>query len=243
MSAEVGRRVFVGSVVAGLPMLGGGVPGALAQRAQPGARRRDPILAQITAEMKAAVRAASRSGSGEHPRRLAASLRMLAAWGAANDIDDAVRNALGDAVARQGRDAVLRREMDEQMFAAEAREFGVDLTKVPPFRPVDAATREKVFNELLTTGATARWRDLADLLDRAAAGLDTRAAAQQRGVVLASAAQADPAACASMWQQMYYLQLEMAFWCAPWFYWLPEPCAYVTGAYLGVAFAYWWAGC
>jgi hypothetical protein len=56
-------------------------------------------------------------------------------------------------------------------------------------------------------------------------------------------AQTDPSVCRMIQQEMYNLSIQMAFWCAPWFYWVPEPCGLTTSAYLGVAATAWWYGC
>src|SRR5262245_29796306 len=168
MSVEVGRRVFVGSVAAGLPLLAGGATLALAQRQSDAARIQDPVADQLLTDMKGAVRSLSKAGSGEHTRRLASSLRLLAAWGASRQVDARVKETIRSVIAREGRQALLRRNVDRAMFRDEARMLGFDArSNVPVPEPltVDDATRQKIVDELLTDGVTARWRRLADALD------------------------------------------------------------------------------
>jgi hypothetical protein len=244
MSLEVGRRVFVGSVVTGLPFFVGGRELAFAQRQSGPASATDPVAIQLIADMKRAVRGLSREPSGEHARRLASSLRLLAAWGASNRFDTRVKETLRGVVAREGRDALVRRDVDPAMFNAEARAFGFDGTSVVPLPvlpPVDDATRQRVVDDLLANGVTAHWRSLADTLETAAKSLDRVASRRSGGIALV--AQPGPSFCWQIQQEMYYLSVQMAFWCAPWFYWAPEPCGMVTSAYLGAAAVAWWYSC
>ena len=245
MSVEVGRRVFVGSVAAGLPLLaGGGATLAFAQRQNGATRVQDPVFDQLLTDMNGAVRSLSQAGSGEHTRRLASSLRVFAAWGASTQFDSRVKETLRDVVRREGRDALLRRNLDAAMFKAEAREFGFDGTSAVPLpvpAPVDFATRQWVVDDLLANGVTPRWQAVAATLDDAARALDRVASARSAGVTLV--AQVDPSVCRMIQQEMSYLNIQMVFWCAPWFYWVPEPCGMTTSAYLGVAAVSWWYGC
>ncbi len=243
MSVEVGRRVFVGSVATGLPFFVGGRELALAQQVTAGSAT-DPVAIQLIADMKQAVRGLSRGPSGEHARRLASSLRLLAAWGSSNQFDTRVKETLRGVVAREGRDALVHRDVDLAMFKAEARAFGFDGTSVVPLPvlpPVDDATRQRVVDDLLANGVTAHWRSLADTLEAAAKSLDRLAARRSGGITLV--AQDSPSFCWQIQQEMYYLSVQMAFWCAPWFYWVPEPCGMVTSAYLGAAAVAWWYSC
>jgi hypothetical protein len=245
MSVEVGRRVFVGSMAAGLPLLaGGGATLAFAQRQSGAARIQDPVVDQLLADMKGAVRSLSKAGSGEHTRRLASSLRVLAAWGSSRQLDARVKDTIQGVIGREGRQALLRRNVDRMMFRAEARVLGFDAqSNVPVSEPavIDDATRQKIVDDLLTNGVTGRWRQLADTLDAAASALDRQAALRAGGATLV--AQVDPSICRMINQELSYLNIQMVFWCAPWFYWVPEPCGLATSAYLGVWAVAWWHGC
>jgi hypothetical protein len=245
MSVEVGRRVFVGSVATGLPLfVGGGMPLAFAQRQSGTATNKDPVALELIAEMKRAVRGLSKAPSGEHTRRLASSLRLLAVWGTTNLLDARVKETLRGVIAREGRDVLVRREVDLAMFKAEAREFGFDGTSaapLPSLPSVDYTARQRVVDDLLANGVTGRWRAVADTLETAANAFDRTASRRSAGMTLV--AQTDPSVCRMIQQEMYNLSIQMAFWCAPWFYWVPEPCGLTTSAYLGVAATAWWYGC
>jgi len=245
MNVEVGRRVFVGSMAAGLPLLaGGGATLAFAQKQNGATRIQDPVFDQLLTDMKGSVRSLSQAGSGEQARRLASSLRVFAAWGASKQFDSRVKATLRDVAKREGRDALLRRSVDPAMFKAEAREFGFDGTSAVPLpvpQPVDFVTRQRVLDDLLANGVTPRWRAVAATLDDAARSLDRMAAARSAGVTLV--AQVDPSICRMIQQELNYLTVQMVFWCAPWFYWVPEPCGLATSAYMGVWAVGWWYGC
>jgi hypothetical protein len=245
MSVEVGRRVFVASVTAGLPLLaGGGATLAFAQRRNGAARIKDPVVDQLLADMKQSVRSLSKASSAEHTRRLASSLRVLAAWGASQQFDVRVKDTIRGVIARDGRQALLRRNIDRGMFRAEARDLGFDArSNVPVPEPavVDDAQRQKIIDDLLANGVTGHWRQLADTLDAAAAALDRQAALRAGGATLV--AQTDPSICRMINQELNYLSIQMVFWCAPWFYWVPEPCGMATSAYLGVMAVAWWYSC
>jgi hypothetical protein len=245
MNVEVDRRVFVGSVVTGFPLLvAGGAELAWAQREPGSSQVRDPVVSQVLTDMKRAVRGLSRAPSGEHARHLASSLRLLAAWGASNRFDDRVKTTLRGAMAREGREALLRREVDLATFKAEARQFGFDGTSsvpLPVLPSIDDTAKQRIIDAMLDKGVTDHWKALADMLESAATHLDRIAAARPAGVMLA--AQTDPSICVMIRQEMYYLNLQMAFWCAPWFYWFLEPCGLTTSAFLGVATVSWWYSC
>lgn len=245
MSVEVGRRVFVGSVAAGLPLLVGATATlAGAQRQGGAARVRDPIVDQVLADMKGAVRGLSKASSAEQTRRLASSLRVLAAWGASNQFDARVQETIRGVIRRDGRQGLLRQDVDRAMFKAEARELGFEGTSVVPLPvipSVDYAARDRIVDDILANGVTAHWKTLADTLDAAAASLDRTASMRSRGMTLV--AQADPSICRMINQELSYLNTQMIFWCAPWFYWVPEPCGLATSAYLGVYSVAWWYSC
>ena len=134
MSVEVDRRVFVGSVAAGLPLLaGGGATPAFAQRQNGAARIQDPVVDQVLSDMKGAVRSLSRGGSGEHTRRLASSLRLLAAWGATQQLDARVKETIRGVVAREGRQALAAQaaiHVDKEDFDMRGQGAGPGLVRL-----------------------------------------------------------------------------------------------------------------
>lgn len=247
MNVENGRRVFLGSVAAGLPLLAGaGVDLAYAQRAPALPAGRNPLLEQVRRDMRSAVAMVSRAKSGEAGRRLASSLRVLAAWGQSTDLDARVRQTMRTATARHGRDQVLWRPVSQEMFRAEARAMGFDgaaVMPLPVLRSGDVALRRRVMNDLTADGITARWTALAGQLEALAATFDQQAARQRDGGLLVAAQTGATVQCQHLSQSLFYLEVQMAFWCAPWFAWFPEGCALLVGAVLGASAMYWWNGC
>src|SRR5213078_3764456 len=100
----------------------------------------------------------------------------------ATGVDEGFKAGLRAAIARDGREAVLRREFDDTMLA-EAKAFGVD---VPLTRePFDRQARERALSVMLSRGVNPVLRDGADAMERIAPHLDRRqvavVAARQSG--------------------------------------------------------------
>jgi hypothetical protein len=173
MELTIPRRRFIGSAVAlgagaaiGTTMSfpAGGVPLAAAGR-------QDLVHEELIRQLKDGVHALRGARPGEAARGLAATLRLLAAHYQANGVDDDLKKRLRAAIARGGREAVLRWEADAAMRAAEAREFGV--ADIPlPREPFNAAERERALDALLTHGATPALLAAASELARLAPQLD-----------------------------------------------------------------------
>jgi hypothetical protein len=64
------------------------------------AQETDVVLSEIVRQLQASVRQLQDRSNGESARRVASSLRVLAAWGKDRKVDDRVRRALRDAVRR-----------------------------------------------------------------------------------------------------------------------------------------------
>ena len=135
------------------------------------ADRQDLVHEELIRQMKDGVRALRGSRPGEAARSVAATLRVLAAHYQSADVDAQVKARLRTAIAREGRDAVLRWEADAAMRAAEAREFGAaDLAL--PREPFNLAERERALEVLLAHGATPALLAAAAELTRLAPQLD-----------------------------------------------------------------------
>ena len=135
------------------------------------AGRQDLVHEELIRQMKDGVRALRGAKPGEAARGVAATLRVLAAHYQSADVDAQVKARLRTAIAREGRDAVLRWEADAAMRAAEAREFGVaDLAL--PREPFNLAERERALEGLLAHGATPALLAAAAELTRLAPQLD-----------------------------------------------------------------------
>jgi hypothetical protein len=107
----LGAGAAIGSTVS-FPAMGGAVAAAAGQ---------DLVHDELIRQLKAGVRGLQGARPGEAARSVAATLRLLAAHYRATGVDEQFKTALRKAIARDGRDAVLRRDMAPAMFAAEAR--------------------------------------------------------------------------------------------------------------------------
>lgn len=116
------------------------------------AGRPDLVHDELIRQLKEGVRALRGARPGEAARTAAGTLRLLAAHYQATGVDDQVKTRLRAAVAREGRDAVLRWEADAAMFAAEARNFGV--TVPLPRDAFNLAERERALDGMLKRGST-----------------------------------------------------------------------------------------
>src|SRR5512146_2836616 len=116
MRQEMGRRLFVGTMVAGLPLIADGssllAQSGAGQRPRGGARERDGIDPLFAFTLRELGRIQSRARAahamrGEDARPAALQLRTVALYAQEIDLDTTVKRALESAVARRGRDAVM----------------------------------------------------------------------------------------------------------------------------------------
>lgn len=185
MNAVVGRRVFVSSAVAGLPVV---IIGARALAQSIGAAGTaggthvhpagtvDPVYEHLFHEMATVHNRMRREVRGEDMRALAAHLRMLAVYGRSQDVDVSIKAGLHHAVDRVGRHALLTREPDLDALQTELEPYGLRLDNRwrTSFGPVDLRRRSAVLDRALTEGVTARWDRIAALLEQAAPQIDRR---------------------------------------------------------------------
>ena|SRR5262245_14376867 len=181
MNADVSRRVFVGSVAAGIPALAGvayGVrAGSVLTRGHDhgAAGNPDPMFDHALKELAAIHnRVQLRGAKGEDARSIAAQLRSIAAYGLLVGIDAPSKRALSDLVRSKGRDAVLYSEVDRAAVKARLKEYGVQLDDRMPNRvALDYNARNDILTELENGGVTG-------LLTRTATRFETIAAETDR---------------------------------------------------------------
>ena len=191
------------------------------------AGRQDLVHEELIRQMKDGVRALRGSKPGEVARSVAATLRVLAAHYQSADVDAQVKARLRTAIAREGRDAVLRWEADAAMRAAEAREFGVaDLAL--PREPFNLAERARALEVLLAHGATPALLAAAAELTRLAPQLD------RMGVTPIARRQ-----CSGAMGMAYSLEFIALASCLV----NPILCAGFGGAYFGLKLSLYMFGC
>jgi hypothetical protein len=185
MKSIVGRRIFVGSVVAGLPTIAIGAR-TLAQSRGAGsppdtahvhpAGSMDPFYEHLFHEIALVHNRMRQEVRGEDMRALAAHLRMLAVYGRMQGEDARITTGLQHVIDRDGRHVLLTRELDLQALQTELEPYRLRLDNrwQALVGPSDPNRRNAVLDRALTEGVTPRWDRVAALLERAAPQIDRR---------------------------------------------------------------------
>ena len=180
MSAEVSRRVLVGSFAAGLPVLAGAL-GLSAASPRNAAHNHfapfadsDPLLDHIVREMAAVLERGQRRGlTGEEARAIAAQLRVAVAGGTQAGIDAAAKNGLEALIRRRGRDAVLSLELDVKTAKDRLSRYGIAAEdRWFDSGAADDNTRNAAIDALRNDGITGAFSRAAGVFDRIATTLD-----------------------------------------------------------------------
>ena len=212
MNSVVGRRVFVGSVVAGLPLIAGAGARARAQTAQGigstsfdplhhASNGVDPLLDHVFREMAAVHNRLRREIRGEDARAFASQLRTLAIYGRQQDVDTKARSALREAIAQHGREPFLLHEPDQKAMRAELERYGFQLDERARHLvvPHDPSARHAAIDRLLAEGVTPAWDRLATLFERGAPAIDRRNGTIVRVGLSAQDAEYWAAYCSTLW--------------------------------------------
>lgn len=242
MKPEVGRRVFVGSVVAGLPFVGHSAA-LLAQ----GNSAHDHVLNAIDPVVDCLVRQIASTHDGaraaprsEHFRALAAQLRTIAVYERHVGLDAQVRAEVGRRVDQEGRHAILYAEDDGEIRLKNLQAFGFRMPN-PPRKGELIPThqqREAALGELLSTGVTPVLDRIAAVADKAAVRIDARA-----GRTLAAQDDCWRGFCDELWRQYQQAQLLSAPFCSMATWPLIAPvCAAMQGGATALLLVYLW-GC
>jgi hypothetical protein len=178
MKSATGRRMFVGSMAAGLPLIAG-TAGVLAQNGAAqhdhGGGDVDPVIDHLVRQIAAIHNAAQAAPRGEHFRALSMQLRTLAVYDRQIDLDTRLRRAVRQLVDREGRNAVLYAEPDEEMRRKNLQSFGFrpqNRVRQSPLAP-SHAEREAALDAVLQSGVTPVFERLAATADRIAGRIDT----------------------------------------------------------------------
>src|SRR5688572_29389681 len=220
METGMGRRVFVGSVVAGLPLLAASTSRGAAQSALRTAHAHlddtvpDPVLEHIVRQLAAAHNSLRRDKKGEHARAFASHLRTLTVYGRTIEIDAQAKSGVAILIERDGRDGVLYAESDRAHLRAELKRYGAlaDERALNTPLSLDYATRSAALNAFLASGITDSWEKTATALERMGPEIDRRFSTVLR------VSQNDPAYwdgyCKEIWRQYQEGQLVAAALCA-----------------------------
>src|SRR6476659_16460 len=129
METGIGRRVFVGSIAAALPLVMtrghlAAQAGTDAVHAHPTGGTIDPILEHLARQLATNHNAMRRDPRGEHLRAFAAHLRTLTVYGRQSGLDETVKARVAALVARDGRYNVLYLQPDRTHLLSELRAYG-----------------------------------------------------------------------------------------------------------------------
>lgn len=190
MKPEMGRRMFFGTMAAGLPLLALWTPGLDAQGRAGTAPHdhggatvaTDPVIDQLVKEIGRIHNTAPAGPRGEQARAFAAHLRTFSAYAKATGLDARLRTAASDVVSAQGRDTVLYAETDKSRVRRELEQRGFRVDNRLLTRPFDAdyLTRSAALDELLSRGISPTLDRSATVLTNAAPELDRLAASLVR---------------------------------------------------------------
>lgn len=187
MRQEIGRRAFVGTVIAGAPLLVEG-PSLFAQSnaaTAAGTGSLDPFIEYTVRELATIQRHAQEAHKmrGEEARAAAQQIRAAVVYVQGLGLDEEVKRATGSVVSANGRDAVMYPDVDGQRALAAMRQFGLTLDALPDTGGIDYVTRAALLDDLSKTGITPVLSRIADTLAGASAELDRRVATMATPIV------------------------------------------------------------
>jgi hypothetical protein len=225
-SAPTRRRFMAFGVAGAVPFLAGGRR-LFAQRAMVGSARPevDPVVEEISREVARLHTSIRQRGlRAEHVHGIGAQVRVMLAHARAVNMDERVRNGIGLAIDRHGRDTLINTEVDQRTIAAGLKAIGMDVTDHTPLRALPRDSRVKTLDQLLAGGVTPHL----GRLERAMA--QTEMAADRSSSDLLAGPHVASVSCSDGWDA---LELEMegaAMFCS---WWAPELAAWFWGCYFG----------
>ncbi len=215
MRGEIGRRVFIGSAVVGVPLLTGGGAALWAQDSVGTVHTHggpDPLEEHLIRQIARVYNDAKDHGfRGEHAREVASQLRTLAIYQRQTGRNDEVKNQLANLIADQGRDAVLSAPIDRERQAAELLNYGIELNTADLDRlpPATEEARMKALDALLANGPASAFDRVADALERSAEAVDRQAA----GVRTIASLQIDTNWCLMLTESKTIVEMMVAIFC------------------------------
>ena len=214
--------MFVGSVVAGLPLLASTArlaaqagAGSLHQHLDAGVVS-DQVLEHLVGQLSGIHNAMRRQPSGESMRSFGSQLRTLAVYGRQAGLDANLTAGINALIERDGRDRVLYVEVDRQRLLADLKAYGAQVDERLLAAPItlDYAARSVALNGLLQSGFAVRLDRIAALLERIAPAVDRRMATALRVNQIQYDEEYWKGYCAELWSQYSETQFLAAAICA-----------------------------
>lgn len=220
METGMNRRVFVGSLAVGLPLIAAPAAIAVARRTpqgvhvHPGSTTTDAVLDHIARQLAALHNSLQRAPRGETARAFAMQLRTLAVYGRQIGIDATFASAVATLTDRHGRDQVLYLEHDHERLASELKRYGAAPDERLLRRTVDLehGRRRAALDALVRSGLCASFEQVAAMVERIGQELDRRS-----GTVLRVSRQDAAyweAYCNELWDQYSERQFLSTIICA-----------------------------
>jgi hypothetical protein len=168
MNGVVSRRVFVGSVAAGVPaVVGAGIavrPFLASEEIGAQGRGQDRLVTELKQQLKDAF-GKVKNGQAEGAGRASALLRVYAAT-----IDDTLLSAT---LKKANRATVLSAERSHGEIVRIAGELGINPAIIPPHRLIDRGVRELELRRMIDKGLGPLFREVANQFDATATKLET----------------------------------------------------------------------
>jgi hypothetical protein len=222
METAMGRRMFVGSVIAGLPLFAS--TSRLAAQAGAGSLHQhadavvasDPVLEHIVRQLAGIHNTMRRQPRGEHMRSFATQLRTLAVYGPQAGLDATVKAGIAALIERESRDRVLYTEIDLARVLADLKTYGAQVDERLLAAPItlDYAARSAALGALLQSGPSPRLERIAATLERIAPAVDARLATTVRVNQIQYDEDYWRGYCAELWSQYSETQFLAGVICA-----------------------------
>ena len=214
--------MFVGSVVAGLPLLASTTrlaaqagAGSLHQHLEAVAAS-DQVLEHLVRQLSGIHNAMRRQPSGESMRSFGSQLHTLAVFSRQTGLDANLTAGINALIERDGRDRVLYVEVDRQRLLADLKAYGaqVDERLLAAPSTLDYAARSAALKGLLQSGFAVRLERIAALLERISPAVDRRMATTLRVNQIQYDEEYWKGYCAELWNQYRETQFLAGAICA-----------------------------
>jgi hypothetical protein len=168
MNSKVSRRVFVGSVTAGVPVVvGAGIavrPFLASEEISAQGNGQDRLVTELKQQLNDAL-GKMKNGQAEGAAQAATLLRVYAAT-----IDDTL---LKTTLRKANRATVLTAEPNHREIVRIAGELGINPATIPPHRLIDRGLKELELQRMIDNGLGPKFREVANQFDATAKKLET----------------------------------------------------------------------
>lgn len=168
MNGTVSRRMFVGSVAAGVPaVVGAGIairPFLASEEVGAQGRGQDRLVTELKQQFRDAL-GKMKNGQAEGAAQAATLLRVYAAT-----IDDTLLKAT---LKKANRATVLSAERSHDEIVRIAGELGINPTTIPPHHLIDRGVKELELQRMIDNGLGPMFREVANQFEATATKLET----------------------------------------------------------------------